>query len=108
MATNLEYIEYICDQLRGLGIINYRKMFGEYMVYIDYKPIILVCDNQAYVKMIPETTKILGEDAETGYPYQGAKEHYTIDVDNKEILHEVCHSLVAVIPLPKPKKKQLR
>ncbi len=45
MATNIDYVEYVCDQLHEAGQIRYRKMFGEYMVYIDDKPIVLVCDN---------------------------------------------------------------
>lgn len=106
MATNKEFIEYICDQLMGVGIVTYRKMFGEYMIYIDLKPLILVCDNQAYVKILPETGNILGKDALKGTPYPGAKEHYIMDVDNKETLHRICYLLLEVIPIPKKKKKR--
>ncbi len=106
MSTNKEFIEYICDQLLGIGIVTYRKMFGEYMIYIDLKPLILVCDNQAYVKILPETKNILGEDALKGTPYPGAKEHYIVDVDNKETLHRIGYLLLEVIPIPKKKKKR--
>ncbi|MCI6817904.1 MAG: transcriptional regulator, partial [Clostridium sp.] len=50
MATSIEFIEYVCEQVSGIGIVRYRKMFGEYMVYINDKPILLVCDNTVFVK----------------------------------------------------------
>lgn len=28
MATTQEYIEYVCEQISGVGDIRYRKMFG--------------------------------------------------------------------------------
>ena len=35
MATTNEYIEYVCEQIQGVGEIRYQKMFGEYMVYVN-------------------------------------------------------------------------
>ena len=108
MATNKELIEYICDQLVEVGLVSYRKMFGEYMIYVDLKPIILVCDNQAYVKILPEISNLLGENALKGTPYPGAKEHYIVDIDNKEKLQILCYKLIEITAVPKPKKKRLK
>ena len=74
MATTNEYIEYVCEQIQGVGEIRYQKMFGEYMVYVNQKPVIIVCDNVSFVKML-DCIKEKMQDAETGYPYKGAKEH---------------------------------
>lgn len=52
MATSQSYINYICEQLEGIGEIRYRKMFGEYMVYVNDKPVITVCDDTAYIKKL--------------------------------------------------------
>ncbi len=30
MASRIEFVQYITDQLTGAGTITYRKMFGEY------------------------------------------------------------------------------
>ena len=38
MATTKDYIEYVCERLHGAGGLRYRKMFGEYMVYVNDKP----------------------------------------------------------------------
>lgn len=103
MATTLEYVEYVCDQIRGVGPLRYRKMFGEYMVYIYDLPILLVCDNTVFVKMLPEVESILSK-ASTGYPYASAKEHYILDIDNPDLSKEVVEILIPITPLPKKRK----
>jgi TfoX/Sxy family transcriptional regulator of competence genes len=45
MTTTVDYIEYVCEQDRSAGDIRYKKMFIEYMVYVDDKPFLLVCDD---------------------------------------------------------------
>jgi TfoX/Sxy family transcriptional regulator of competence genes len=51
MATELDFIEYVCDQINDVVVTRHKKMFGEYMVYVNDKPILLVCDNTVYVKI---------------------------------------------------------
>lgn len=75
MATSKEYMEFVYEQMREIDGVRYRKMFGEYMVYINDKPILLVCDNTVMVKKTPEIAALM-KDASSGYPYEGAKEHY--------------------------------
>ncbi len=70
MASNIEFVEFVCSQLQELGHIRYRKMFGDYMIYVNEKPVILLCDNIAYVKILPEIEALMSE-AETGIPYEG-------------------------------------
>ena len=104
MATTAEYIEFICDQIQGVGVVRYKKMFGEYMVYVDDKPILLVCDSTIFVKKL-ECIEEKMKGAETGIPYKGAKEHYILDIDNRDLCKEVIELLKEVIPVPKPRKK---
>lgn len=105
MATTQEYIEYVCEQISGIGEVRYKKMFGEYMVYINDKPVLIVCDNTAFVKKL-ECIEPIMKDAEVGFPYKGAKEHYILDIDNREICQQVISEVEKVTPLPKPKKKK--
>ena len=77
MATTKDYIEYVCERLHGAGGLRYRKMFGEYMVYVNDKPVLLVCDNTVFVKIVPELAALMA-DAERGLPYEGAKVHYIL------------------------------
>ena len=103
MATTNEYIEYICEQISGVGEIKYKKMFGEFMVYVNDKPIIIVCDNVPFVKKL-HCIKDVMKNADTGYPYKGAKEHYVLDIDNSEFSKSVLIELEKVTPIPKKKK----
>jgi TfoX/Sxy family transcriptional regulator of competence genes len=105
MATTLDYVEYVAAQAADCGIARYRKMFGEYMVYVNDKPILLVCDNSVFVKKLPCLDALMAE-AEKGFPYDGAKEHYILDIDNAGLTKAVVTALEAVTPIPKPKKKK--
>jgi len=107
MATTLDFIEYACGQISGVGHVRYRKMFGEYMVYINDKPVLLVCDNIVYVKMLPCLDSLM-IDADKGHPYNGAKLHYVLDIDNQDLSREVAAALEYATPLPKPKEKKGR
>lgn len=57
MATTANFVEYICGQVEGAGALHYKKMFGE---YIDGKPILLLCDNNVYVKILPVLDDLMG------------------------------------------------
>ncbi|MBO5195394.1 MAG: TfoX/Sxy family protein, partial [Bacteroidales bacterium] len=63
MASSIEFVEFVASQLEALGVVLYRKMFGEYMVYVNEKPVVLVCDDIAYVKMHPDIAEMM-DDAE--------------------------------------------
>lgn len=104
MATQKDYIEFVCEQIRGVGDVFYRKMFGEYMVYVDARPVLLVCDNTVFVKILPELEGYLA-DAEKGFPYDGAKLHYILDIDDGDLSVAVVNILKTITPLPKRKTK---
>jgi len=103
MATTREYVEFVCDQIRGAGPVRYRKMFGEYMVYVNDKPVLLVCDNAVFVKPVDAVADLL-RGADRGFPCEGAKEHWVLDIDDAEKSREVVRALERATPLPKPKK----
>jgi TfoX/Sxy family transcriptional regulator of competence genes len=105
MASNIDFVDYVVDQIKGVGIVEAKKMFGEYLVYVNLKPVILICDNTAYVKML-ENIKPYFKNGETGFPYKGAKEHYRLDIDNTETLVEIVKEVEKVTPIPKKKSKK--
>jgi TfoX/Sxy family transcriptional regulator of competence genes len=104
MASDLDYVQYIIDQIRIYGTITYKKIFGEYLIYSNDKPVVMICDNTAFVKML-DCIKPLMENAETGFPYDGAKEHYIINVDDSEHLSNAVKVLEKNVSIPKKKKK---
>lgn len=109
MATSVDYIQFVCDQIREFENVRYKKMFGEYMVYVNDKPVLLVCDNTVYFKKVPEkypqdiVLKLNG--SKTGCPYSGAKEHYILNIEDTELVKSVVSMLEKLTPLPKPRKK---
>jgi TfoX/Sxy family transcriptional regulator of competence genes len=104
MASDESFVKYVIDQIKTDGIITYKKMFGEYLIYLNKKPVITVCDNTPFVKTL-DCVKPLLEKSEKGFPYDGAKEHYILDIENKELSIEVVKTLERNISIPKLRKK---
>lgn len=88
MATTKEYLDFVLEQLSGLPGIDYKRMFGEYLIYRNGKPVLLVCDNTVFVKKLPELAELM-QDAPEGLPYEGTKPHYMLDVENRELTETV-------------------
>ncbi len=104
MASRLEFVEYIADQLRGAGEITYRKMFGEYGMYCDGKIFSLICEDQFFVKITEEGRKIIPDLTEAP-PYEGAKPYFLVeDVDNRELMVQLVVETCKALPIPKAKK----
>jgi len=100
MACSEGYIDFVCSQLEGAGAVVARKMFGDWCIYVDGKPVVLACDDICYVKMHPAIEDLMTESL-TGYPYDGAKEHYILDVEHKNEAVSVVKALLPVISYPK-------
>ena len=97
MATSTDYIEFVAERVDKFGAIRTRKMFGEYMVYLNDKPIFTVCDNTVFVKKFPELSEIMNGSA-CGFPYDGAKESYILDIENDGLLEKVVRSSAKLFP----------
>lgn len=104
MATSLDFAQYVAEQIDGDFAVRCKKMFGEYMIYCNEKPILLLCDDTVFVKILPETTEILGVNAPSDFPYPGAKAHYVVDPDDRTLINALVKVLEAITPLPKKKK----
>ncbi len=101
MATKKEYVEWVVATLKeDFPDINYRPMMSEYVVYINQKPLITVCDDTVFVK-IHDNIIALMCDAEVGYPYENARLHYKLDLSDKETAVLVLTELEKVTPLKK-------
>ena len=107
MASDLAYVQHVCDQLRDVGEVSYKKMFGEYGLYVSGRMVALVCDNQLFVKPTEAGRELLGTPSE-GAPYPGAKPHFVLDehLDNRELLSAVFRATEAALPAPKSKKRK--
>jgi len=109
MATDLDFIEFVYDCIRDTGAIRHKRMFGECMFYCDDRAVILVTNNTAHVKILPETTAIFanfGITPDKAFPYDGAREHYVLDIENTDLAIEIIRTLARILPVPKPKKSK--
>jgi TfoX/Sxy family transcriptional regulator of competence genes len=108
MASDLEFVEYVRDQMRGAGEITFRKMFGEYAVYCNGKVVALVCDNQLFVKPTVAGRARIGAVREAP-PYPGARPHFLIDekLDDGPWLGGVIVATERELPAPVPKKPKV-
>lgn len=106
MASSQTLVDFICEQLSGVGEIRYRKMFGEYGIYCNDIYYAMVCDDNFLVK-ITDAGKEYLKDYQTALPYEGAKPCFLItDLDNREALAEITRITCQNLPTPKPKKKK--
>ena len=59
--------------------------------------------NLGYVKKLSAIAKLM-TGADTGFPYDGAKEHYILDIEHRDKAIEIVKTLLPVIPYPKKRK----
>lgn len=104
------------EYLNGAFAFSARKMFGEYCVYISEfgrlesqrskKVLFLLCDEQVFVKKYEALGEITSEYEgffALGYTFEGAREHYILDIENLELLAKIVQSTLPYLPTPKPK-----
>ncbi len=105
MASSKEYLDFILEQLSGLDGITYKKMMGEYILYLRGRIVGGIYDDRFLVKPTASAAAMM-PDAETELPYEGAKEMLLVDnVDNREFLAELLTAMYNELPEPKQKKK---
>ena len=98
MATTRNYLDFACTQLEGIWGIDYKRMFGEYQIYVNDKPVLLACDNTVFVKNHPALAQLLS-DAPEGLPYPGAKPQKILDVEDHALTAQVLEILERVTPV---------
>lgn len=105
MATDKHFVAYIAEQAQLGTSLTFKKMFGEYGVYLDGKIIALVCDNSLFVKATGATEEIT-QMLPQRPPYPGAKPHSVADelLDDPDALKSLLVQTAQDLPLPKIKK----
>ena len=106
MATQLKTVLYIADQ-SGLGTrLSYRRMFGEYALYLNTKVVALVCDDRLFLKPTDEGRILLGNPREVP-AYPGSRNYFLLEeeLESPALLRNAFEVTEAALPLPKPKSK---
>lgn len=107
MASDLEFVQFVTDQIESDQEISYRKMFGEYALYCNEKVVGLICDNKFFIKITDAGRAFAGEIAE-GSPYPGAKPAFLIEeqIEDRVWISKLIEVTEKALPKPKPKKKK--
>ncbi|PZV18848.1 MAG: competence protein TfoX [Pseudanabaena sp.] len=105
MSSDLNFVEYIRDQVNEAGQVSFKKMFGEYAIYFDEKVVALVCDNQLFIKPTASGRSMIGNIVEVP-PYPGAKPHFLIgeQLEDRQWMSNLIQLTASELPAPKPKK----
>jgi len=107
MATDKDFIIFVAEQIASAGRVRYRKMFGEYALYLDEKVIALVCDNQLFLKPTQAGRILLGDSPTYAPPYPGAKPYFLLEfLEDADLLVELAQATAQELPPPKPKKRK--
>lgn len=104
MPCTADFIEFVYSALAPLGEVRSRKMMGDYVIYLNDKCVITACDNIAFVKKLPCIADLMA-DAECGCPYEGAKEAYILDFQDRQKVLRVIEMLWEDLPFPKSRRK---
>jgi TfoX/Sxy family transcriptional regulator of competence genes len=107
MAPDMDFVNFVVDQMSDAGAVRYRMMFGGCTVYCQDKVVALICDNQLFIKPTDAGRSYIGEVVEAP-PYTGAKPFFLIEeqVEDRDWLCELVRRTEAELPKPKPKKKK--
>ena len=105
MSTQKETVEFILEKLGEPARFAVRAMFGEYVLYADGKVVGLVCNDQLYVKILPESRE-LEEIFDKDEAYPGSKKFYVVEEVQLSQIKNLPDILLAIAKaLPEKKKK---
>jgi TfoX/Sxy family transcriptional regulator of competence genes len=110
MASTQKTVDYILEQIAGVGEVSARKMFGEYAVYCGEKTVALVCDNELFVKQTDAGRELLAECVEQP-PFPGAKPWFFISGElweDGDWLAKLIKVTAAQLPEPAAKKHRAK
>jgi TfoX/Sxy family transcriptional regulator of competence genes len=106
MATDIDFVAYVAEQSQLGAALTFKKLFGEYGVYLEGKVIAFACDNSLFVKATDataETTRLLPQRP----PYPGAKPYPVADelLDDSDALKMLLVQTAQGLPAASPKSK---
>lgn len=110
MSTQKETVEFILQKLGEPDKFSVRAMFGEYALYASGKVVGLICNDQLYVKILPES-KELEDICEKDEAYPGSKPYYLVEevqLSQIQNLPEILFNIAKSLPVPKKHTKVIQ
>ena len=107
MASSIEYLDFVLDQLSDLEGLSTRAMMGEYILYCQKKVVGGIYDDRLLLKPTNSALRLMeesGRSLQWELPYPGAKEMLAADVDDRELCCRMIRAIAEDLPAPKKKK----
>jgi len=107
MASDLDFVKFVVDQIGSACDVSYRMMFGGCTLYSRGKVVALICDDQLFVKPTEAGRAFIGDVVEAP-PYPGAKLSFLVQdqIEDRDWLTELITLTEKELPKPKPKAKK--
>jgi TfoX/Sxy family transcriptional regulator of competence genes len=107
MATSIAFVEHVAEQARLGSRLTWRKMFGEFAIYIDGKVVGFACDDSLFIKPAAATSALV-KDLPARPPYPGAKLYPVADelLDDPERLQDLLVATWQAVPAARAKRKK--
>jgi TfoX/Sxy family transcriptional regulator of competence genes len=102
MASDPDFVTFVCEQLQRAGRVTTRKMFGEYALYIDGQVFAFICRNEVFIKPTDAGRAWLGEERTEGQVYPGSKMYFTAGahVEDADWMTELVRITLRNLPPP--------
>ena len=98
MSSSKSYLEFVLEQLSGLGDIACKPMMGEYILYYQGKIFGGIYDDRLLVKNTPSARRLM-PDAPPELPFPGAKEMLLVEeIDDRAFLEDLLREMVKDLP----------
>lgn len=110
MATRKDTAEFILARLGLPERFTTKAMFGEYALYADGRPVAFICDDQLFVKILPESAALEAL-CERAPAYPGSKDHYLVPeavIAGDGRLPVILLRMAETLPLPKGKRRKAK
>lgn len=108
MATRKETAAFILAQFGHPERFKVKAMFGEFALYADDKPVAFICDDQLFVKIMPESADLEGR-CERAPAYPGSKDYHLVPEEmivGDGRLVGILLRMAAVLPMPKGRTRK--
>lgn len=112
MASTKDYAEYVMDCISSVNLdLRIHRMFGEYCIYANDKPIMFIMDDTVCVKCHPSVEELMRgsrviDILEDDEKFKGKSWFmWVLDIERGDI-EEIIYALERLLPMPKPKKRK--
>lgn len=108
MPSSEDYRNECLQRIEGTGFIATRPVMGDYIIYVEDRPIGGIYDDRMFLALCEASEKGL-PDAKILHPYVGGGEMLLVPDDvEPEKLKEIVRKMTEEIPIPKACKRFTR